>query len=457
MGFEKEERERIIRLVKQQVVPAIGCTEPICVALCAARAAEVLGETPEKIIFDYRVNVEATDNAYFVSALRERQLDAHFNVFPMDVYVMEEGCHVNIEIMDANTTTNWIRMEKITAEHMAAGSVPSELNGIAYAAGKPYTAGNGKRNYFTTNLVTNTLAYNTSYDMNHRDRVYFYVDEYLSTSEEPRKAIIRISLIGSDDNVRESYDVEFDQYGLLEVSVRSDNDGYPGDGATIYIERFEEYLNFSDPLEEYGSDFVYTGLPWGADGITIGSIDGVQCRENYYNGVDFTERIVDESNDSPTLNQHPTTAAGYCWNKNKRSDNNGNLGSGWFLPGITQLESCLIQYYDDYPEFRGYYYWSSAAAKTYYSFSLLPPSRYEDVNGLNTEEEEKTTYARATAVIGFDEEGEPQYAKSDRTGSILNYRWDNYEDGNGGRALRTTSLRIRACYVPPAGVTISDE
>ena len=46
MKIEKTERERIIRLVKQQVVPAMGCTEPICVSLWVARAAEVLGERP---------------------------------------------------------------------------------------------------------------------------------------------------------------------------------------------------------------------------------------------------------------------------------------------------------------------------------------------------------------------------------------------------------------------------
>ncbi len=43
------ERKRIIDLIRREVVPAIGCTEPIAVALCVARAAEVLGRTPEKI------------------------------------------------------------------------------------------------------------------------------------------------------------------------------------------------------------------------------------------------------------------------------------------------------------------------------------------------------------------------------------------------------------------------
>lgn len=45
----QEERQQIINLVKQEVIPAIGCTEPIAVALCVAKATEVLGSRPEKI------------------------------------------------------------------------------------------------------------------------------------------------------------------------------------------------------------------------------------------------------------------------------------------------------------------------------------------------------------------------------------------------------------------------
>ena len=45
----KEIRDRIISLIHQEVVPAIGCTEPICVALCTAKATEKLGIRPEKI------------------------------------------------------------------------------------------------------------------------------------------------------------------------------------------------------------------------------------------------------------------------------------------------------------------------------------------------------------------------------------------------------------------------
>jgi L-cysteine desulfidase len=47
--IDKETRQQIIALVHQQVVPAIGCTEPMAVALCTAKATEQLGCKPQKI------------------------------------------------------------------------------------------------------------------------------------------------------------------------------------------------------------------------------------------------------------------------------------------------------------------------------------------------------------------------------------------------------------------------
>lgn len=47
--IENAERQKIIDLVKAEVVPAIGCTEPIAVALCVAKAARALGCVPDKI------------------------------------------------------------------------------------------------------------------------------------------------------------------------------------------------------------------------------------------------------------------------------------------------------------------------------------------------------------------------------------------------------------------------
>lgn len=47
--MEKTERERIVRLIQREVVPAIGCTEPIAVALCVSQATRLLATIPEKI------------------------------------------------------------------------------------------------------------------------------------------------------------------------------------------------------------------------------------------------------------------------------------------------------------------------------------------------------------------------------------------------------------------------
>ncbi len=47
--LDKNIRTQIIQLIQEQVVPAIGCTEPMAVALCAARSTELLGCYPEAI------------------------------------------------------------------------------------------------------------------------------------------------------------------------------------------------------------------------------------------------------------------------------------------------------------------------------------------------------------------------------------------------------------------------
>lgn len=43
------QENQIIELIKCEIVPAVGCTEPAAVALCVAKAVETLGEKPLKI------------------------------------------------------------------------------------------------------------------------------------------------------------------------------------------------------------------------------------------------------------------------------------------------------------------------------------------------------------------------------------------------------------------------
>ena len=47
--MEKEQQREWIDLLYSELVPALGCTEPIAIAYAAAKARQVLGEMPEHI------------------------------------------------------------------------------------------------------------------------------------------------------------------------------------------------------------------------------------------------------------------------------------------------------------------------------------------------------------------------------------------------------------------------
>lgn len=47
--LNSETRQQIINLINKEVVPAMGCTEPMAVALCTSKAVEILGTKPERI------------------------------------------------------------------------------------------------------------------------------------------------------------------------------------------------------------------------------------------------------------------------------------------------------------------------------------------------------------------------------------------------------------------------
>ena len=45
----EKDRQAIVALIKREVVPAIGFTEPVAVALCTSRASELLDGEPETV------------------------------------------------------------------------------------------------------------------------------------------------------------------------------------------------------------------------------------------------------------------------------------------------------------------------------------------------------------------------------------------------------------------------
>ena len=55
--LSSKEKETIIALMHSQVLPALGCTEPMAVALCVAKSKELLGFLPDKINVQLSANV----------------------------------------------------------------------------------------------------------------------------------------------------------------------------------------------------------------------------------------------------------------------------------------------------------------------------------------------------------------------------------------------------------------
>lgn len=436
-----------------------------------------VGTNPEHITFDARVNIKEEDNAYFISMLRERDHDAHFCVTPMDVYLFRNDAEYSptmevilgevpdgSETPDPETVPDWIRMEKVSSDDMQNGTLNTEsLSADTHCnAGSGYHAGHGKRKYFTVDLVTKTLANNTRVTLDKsRDRVYFYLDEYLEAvnslaESDAKRRTCTVTLIYKEHNEEVSRrTIQIEQVPLLAMKIDIyekegvwpfEHEEYKG-SYTIYMEQFEEYLQHYDPLDEYSTDALFEGIMWGPGGEVgkprswAGWGSYPESHENYYGGTKATRWLVEEAfpnidggnwslND---LNTKVKCAAQYCYNKGKRksdgsmpriakvtSDNDyyGDEGIGveWFLPGVTEMEDALEHFYNSYNEFKNYFYWSSAAGKRDIIIDII-----EDEN-----------YARA---IKIDENG--NYLPNNESSSSL---WPN-----GGKVPRDNeSVRIRA-------------
>ena len=389
----------------------------------------------KSVLYDSRVTV-TTSGPYFVSMLKGQDVDAHFGVSPIDFYFYDDenvtAHRLKVEILDP-TNDSWIRLEKVDAQYMQNSTLPSAWTSTHIDAGSgSWMAGHGKRKYFTTDLVTNTLNGNDNkqcYVTNHRDRVYLYIDENISKSN--RSAQIKLTYeMQTKDKAQwhaspkaEDVTIDITQRGLLEFYNESD-------GKYYYIEQIEEYLDNYDPYDSYDSDQVYPGLPWGLNNKTIFS--GEYKVDNYKTGAYATLYIIDNSNPKLTvldLNTTPRAAAEYCYNKNKRNTNgtvanfNSQTASGWYLPSIPQLESLLVQHMGSFPCFGTEFYWSSSPGKEWGLFYYV----------------EDPEHARATR---YDYKNE---VNGDYIPSAENNNYTG-KDGIGGKAPRTEPLRIRAVY-----------
>ena len=381
------------------------------------------------ISIDWRVDVERS-SPLVIGLLRESQLDAHYEVRPLRLRLVGDdiltGTSATVQILNQDGTTNnlpgWIRLE------MSGTSSNHITEGISA----------GKRKYFTTDLVTGTLAGGTSVTVTGLDisnqTVWVYVDE--NNTIDSRAALVRVTYNGSD--TKDTKDFKFVQHGLHEVTAESRR--------KYYIEEFEEYLYNYDVEDSYGQ-IKEEGMPWGLDGTQLSYIhDSFTCNEtnsdwtSYINenpikydfyigkhdddnensdlytkdggtihnfaGQEFTKEIAENPNarvDYLTLGQTASSAVQYCYSRNKRNPD-GTVDVKWYLPSADELEDFIVAAYSDFKEFQDNYYWTSQPAYIRNAFY------YEYYNGAKNERnredtyvfvtyEDNKTHARATKVV----------------------------------------------------------
>ncbi len=57
MEFNQDKYQNYVRILNEELVPAMGCTEPIAIAYCASLMRETLGNIPNKIIINVSGNI----------------------------------------------------------------------------------------------------------------------------------------------------------------------------------------------------------------------------------------------------------------------------------------------------------------------------------------------------------------------------------------------------------------
>lgn len=328
------------------------------------------GYDDSTVSFDARVTVNS--GPLSVTVKRDTQLDSHYEVRPLDIFV-SPGYTVNVTVDAA--AQSWIGLDR---ETVANGKVV-------------------KRDYFTTNLVS-TLP--KSYGPFTTDfRVWAYFDENSTTSDRTGNIVFTVTEDATGNQTLLTY--TFLQKGLFEVTYN---------GHTYYIEFQEEYLHNFDPYDSYNNKT--DGMFWGLDGVQLshrrdafrfnGMIEGIvtngikdRLRErgtqfylyDFYtprdvykvgtNGVTintraghaFTSDIVNTAGIGPLkLSETARSAVEYCYNKNKRNAAGVVTEVKWYLPAIDEIEDIVMGAYGTFTDFQNKYYWSSQPAYNEYFY-----------------------------------------------------------------------------------------
>lgn len=361
----------------------------------------------DNISIDHRVEIGS--EGFVISLEREAVMDSHFEVRPMDIVVSEEA-KVVVTIDDASNTDPagkpWMRFE-------ASGSTDAHISGV------------GVRKYFTSDLVTSTLAGNTTMTITEDTRLWLYFDEntnvydsYLDTDEAnplPKWRDIQLKVDyyapGNDSSTPTKQNVyTFRQWHLWRIRDKSNTRYYD-------IEHEEEYLYNYVSDDNYGK--TTDGMEWGLNGITFSGNMGDDLKttalvaasgggwaadiinniitnlapyydfyltreaseisstlvnpQNDFAGRRFSNGIIDSDPDGTgeytaisqikrELNGTPESAIEYCLNKNRRNSSGLVTDRDWYLPAIDEMEQIMVGGYSEFAVFQNKEYWSCQPA-----------------------------------------------------------------------------------------------
>ena len=122
-----QEHDKIIDLIKREVVLSIGCTEPMAVSLCVAKACETLGKKPEKIEVALSANI-------FKNAMGVGIPNSGMTGLPIAIAlgVVAGKSEYGLEVL-RDVDAEAVEQAKALLEHAApAISIADECHGILY-------------------------------------------------------------------------------------------------------------------------------------------------------------------------------------------------------------------------------------------------------------------------------------------------------------------------------------
>lgn len=245
------------------------------------------------VSLDTRVDVK--QNQYKFELERETLLDSHWEIRPIRITLdpgQYPGSHIEVAIVDANGKSaaeggnipNWIRLE------MPGGYSSIQGNSDYCDVTSQTDLACGKRRYFTTNLVSSTLANSSSATFtaetasnsgsanSHEHTIWVYIDENVanapSSGSNTRQATVRCRFFLDADNTT-TPDVEENYYFIQKSLHKITYNGRP-----FYIEYFEEYLYNFDSKDKYGT--TTDGMKWGLDGLEVSYEYDAIVRNNFH-------------------------------------------------------------------------------------------------------------------------------------------------------------------------------